>query len=100
AAAPQERPARPLAQHHRLAALVADVLRRHRRAHRLALGVEVHRGLALRVAAAAEERPAPPHPLDHRLAALGALVLRRLRRLFLAVFGGAALLDVVAAAAV
>src|SRR5262249_7241629 len=48
------------------------------RLHRLALGVEVHRLLALGEGAAREERAALALAAHHRRAALGALVLRRL----------------------
>src|SRR5207253_4390447 len=64
-----------LAQDHRLAALVAGVLGGPAGQHRLAGGVEVHRRLALGIAAAAQERAALAHALEHRLAALRAGVL-------------------------
>src|SRR5262249_53423661 len=50
AGAAQERPALALAQHHRLAALLADVLRRLCRQDRLAVLADVHDRLALGVA--------------------------------------------------
>src|SRR5438132_13637110 len=37
--------------------------------HRFALGIEIHGGHALRVAAASQKRPARTHALKHRLAA-------------------------------
>src|SRR5262249_30745592 len=75
AGAGQERAAFSLAQHHLLAALLADVLRRPGAQHRVAFRVEIHGRGAFRVAAATEERAAFAHPLHHRLAAGGALVL-------------------------
>src|SRR5439155_4540846 len=97
--AAHERPARPFAQHHRLAALLAHVLGRLARQLRLALGVDVHGRLALGITRTAQERPAPAHPLQHRLAAVGAGMLGRLgllARLVLLAGDGAALLDVIA----
>src|SRR5207302_888795 len=63
-----ERSTRTFADHHRLAALFAGVLRRPTGQNRLALGVEVHRRPALWIAAAAQECSPRSHPLQHRLA--------------------------------
>src|SRR5205823_9540447 len=80
ARASQEWAARPLAQNHRLATFVTDVLRRLAGQNRLALVVEIHRGPAFRVPAAAQEWPARTHPLNHWLAARRAFMLRRYGR--------------------
>src|SRR5581483_11313287 len=68
-AAPQERPAEALADHHRRAALVTLDAQVHR-LDRLARRVDVLGVLALGVAGAGQERAVLALPQHHRLAAL------------------------------
>src|SRR5205823_4028068 len=75
ARAAEEGPAGTLAQGHRLAALLANVLGLDHRGHGVALRVDVERLLARRVARARQERPALALAEHQRLAALGAPVL-------------------------
>src|SRR5262249_17379873 len=80
AGAAEERATRALALRHRLAALLADVLRLHHRGYRLPVGVDVERFLAARIARARQERPALVLGAHQGLAALGAFVLGLARR--------------------
>src|SRR5262249_26354425 len=80
AGAGQERSAPPLADHHRLAALLALVLRGHRRHYRLAVRADVHGRLAVRRAAARQVLPESAALQEHRLATGGAFVLGFHRR--------------------
>src|SRR5262249_39569057 len=79
ARAGQERPARPLAQDHRLAALIANMLGRLAGQDRFTLRIEVHGRLAVGVTPASPEGAALTHAFEHRLAAFRAQMLGHFR---------------------